>query len=305
MITFEHVSGKFGTSILHNFSTPALGRSVSLLGTPGDGVRAALAFAAGEKRLASGVVHVFGGNPTNPTIRKGVAYVPDAPEVPQDLRVGELLDLAQETRGERRLAPLTGIHLGTAEARLGTFELASWTRRTVRSLTVDEVRSLLLVEAFTSTVVRALVVDEPRVHVVPSVAAVLARRMGELVAGGGAVLVGTASARDAVELTDAVAVVRGSRFFTSIRSTELFLSSPGADCQLHVVADDLPRLRAALAERLPESAVTSAPRSLVLHGDDPEPLVDALTEAVIATGIEIRELRQTLPTLPGAGGAAT
>jgi len=298
VITFEHTSGKLGTSFVDNFSTPALGRSVALLGTANDGVTAALALAGGALRAKQGTVRVFGEDPTLAAARGSLAYVPLAHTLPSDLTVAELLTLASISRDD-------AVHTReSASARLDQFGAAALARRRIGALSAAEVRTVLLVEAFTSPGVRALVIDEPRVEVSPEVARVLVPRFGELVGSGGTVLIGTSSARDAVELVDAVAVVRGGRFFTSVRSNELLLSPPGSECYVRVLAADGGKLVSALSQRLDERNVALTNGTIVIRGSEPLAIADAIAGACLETNVDILELRHVLPTIPGAGGAS-
>lgn len=165
----------------------------AVVGTAGDGGPLLLSLVAGRERMRSGRVQVLGGRPDDAQVRPRIALVPREPTLPESLRVRDVLTVAAELRGDPRSDPAERL------AALGVEALAP---RPVRTLAPEEAHAVALAEALTSSRVRVLLVEEPLVGLDPRAAP----RVPDLLRGrardGCAVLVATASLRDAGELAD-------------------------------------------------------------------------------------------------------
>ncbi|MDF2692118.1 MAG: transporter, ATP-binding protein, partial [Labilithrix sp.] len=173
---------------------------LGIIGAPKDGTSLLLDMLDGTAMPSSGRVTVLGTTPD--AARSRVARVSlDAP-LPEVLRVEEVCDLASDLRGEPRRP---------AAERLGMLGVAALARRRVRSLTVDERRSVALALALTSTKVEAILIEEPLVAMDP----VSPRLIGDVLrarAAAASVIVVTASPRDATRLADRLGVLTAGTY---------------------------------------------------------------------------------------------
>ena len=172
----------------------------SLLGARVDGGPLLLALIAGAARARAGSLQVLDGDPADAAVRARVAYVPLDVALPEALRVDEALSLAAALRGEPVRAP--------AE-RLAPLGLEALAPRRVRSLSWAEARGVALAEALTSTRVRVILVEEPLVSMDPRACRRIAEELRARGDAGCAVLVDTASPRDAAEVATDHLLLRG------------------------------------------------------------------------------------------------
>jgi len=262
----------------------------AVVGGPSDGAPELLAMVAGLDRPRAGRVRVLDGDPRDARVRRAIALVPAAPALPERMTVREALELAAVIRGDGAPVP--------AAERLATLGVESLVDRRVLGLSLEEARAVALVEALTSTGVRVILVEEPRVAVDPRAAVLLPERLRARATAGCAVVVATVSMRDAATLGD------DHLFLTAMR--------PPTVARLRIVTREPAALLAAIARETGVEGVSrqDAPRSgpgaappgalsvVVARGPDASALARAVGRAVVASGADVVEMRQDFT--PGA-----
>ena len=306
MIVIEGVAARRPPLALASVSLAWEAGVHSLVGARNDGGPLLLELLAGTTRPRAGRVRVLGGSPTDADVRRQVAHIPLSPALPDALRVGETLALAAELRDEPALDPAGRLAL------LGVEALAE---RRVPSLSRAEARAVALAEGLTSTRVRVLLVDEPLVTMDPRAAGCLAGVLRARAREGRAIVVCTASARDAGEVADDHTLLREGAVVGAVRSLdELATLSPGG-AWVRLVAHDGAGARAivgALARAADVTAVESREATVRVRGRDALALARAIAGSVLEAGIDVIELRLEPPSLdqtragiaaPAAGSA--
>jgi ABC-2 type transport system ATP-binding protein len=173
---------------------------LAVLGAPIDGTTALLQVLAGRVPASAGSALIDGRAPED--ARTLVAYVPLEATLPEALRVEEVCELAGRIRGE---AP------ASAAARLAPLGLEALARRRVRTLSPGEARAVSLALALSSGA-KVLLIDEPLCGLAPSAPARVTEALRARAAAGAAVVVTTASVRDATRLADQLGVLTRSAF---------------------------------------------------------------------------------------------
>jgi ABC-2 type transport system ATP-binding protein len=267
----------------------------ALVGAPADGGPFLLAVIAGAFAPSAGVVRVLEGGPTDPLVRGRVSYVALEPSLPEALRVREVLDLAAALRGEpaRR-----------ASERLAMLGIETLAERQVRSLSVPEARAVALCEGLTSSRVRVLLVEEPFVSLDPRAAAGFAAAARACALDSRVVIVATASPGDASELADDHVLLRAGRVAGQAASLELLAAYAPAGAQLVVVSTEPAALLAALAREPGVEGVARRDGVVVARGTDAVALADAAGRAVLASGVDVSEMRLEPPTIEDARAAS-
>jgi len=266
----------------------------SIVGTAADGGPLLLAVVAGRERVRSGALRVLGGAPGDASVRPQVALVPRAPPLPEAMRVHEVLDLAATLRGEPSRP---------AAERLGALGIESLASRAVRTLSHEEAHAVALAEALTSARVRVLLVEEPLVEVDPRAAAPVAHLLRARAADGCAVLVATASVRDAGELADDHTLMQMGTVAGQAASLTALGAFTAAGARLRILASDPLALVAAIAREPDVEAVARREGLVVARGKDATTLARAVGRAVIASGVDLIEMRPDSPTLDEARSA--
>jgi len=254
----------------------------SIIGGREDGGALLLALLAGIALPRAGRVRVLGRSPA--LARKEVARIPLEPSLPDALRVDEMLGVASRLRSEAVRDP--------AE-RLAELGIQALEKRTVRSLSRGEARAVSLAEALTSTRVRVVLIEEPITWMDPRAAGLVAEALRAKARMDGAIVLTTASARDAHELaTDHVvmdrgAIVSGPTFtdprFSDLRRAQLVLVSPDeADARL---------LAAGLARDPAVTALTQEGVVVRVRGHDAVGVARAAASCAVKAGAEIVEMR--------------
>jgi ABC-2 type transport system ATP-binding protein len=270
----------------------------SVIGTQGDGGPLLLALLGGGTRLRAGSLRVLGGLPRQASIRKQVARLPLDTALPGRLRVAEALAMAAAIRGEPARS---------AADRLSVLALESLETRALHSLSRAEARSVAFVEALTSSQVRVVLVEEPLVGMDTRAAGRIPEALRARAKDGCAVIVSTASVRDAGELADDhVFLHRGSVVgVTSSMEALAGFSRDGA--RLRVVTRDLASARALVAALVREDDVDGVQHdgiSVSVRGRDFLTLARATGRAATNAEIDPVELRMQAPTLDEARSAA-
>jgi ABC-type multidrug transport system ATPase subunit len=278
VIRLEGASGRVGRVDLFP-TTLVLEGSFALVGRPEDGASVALALAAGRERPARGKVTLAGRSAADAA--RAVGYVPLEPELPDALGVAEVLDLAADIRGEKRVRPAERLAL------LGLERLAP---RRMRTLSRPETRAVALCEALTSSAVRAVLVDEPFAQMALEARSELARALRGRAQAGVLVVVATASPRDARAVADAYAVFAGGRLLRTGTMLDPLLASADGAATLRATVSDARALAAALATDASVASLLVEERSVLVTGPTPTELARAVQRAVLATGVGVEAI---------------
>jgi ABC-2 type transport system ATP-binding protein len=256
----------------------------AVVGGPPDGAPELLAMLAGLDRPRAGRVRVLDGDPRDAHVRRAIALVPATPALPERMTVREALELAAAIRGGATPAPAT--------ERLATLGVEALAGRRVLGLSLEEARAVALTEALTAPGVRVILVEEPRVAIDPRSAVLLPERLRARAAAGCVVVMTTASMRDAATLGD------DHLFLTATR--------PPAMARVRIVTREPAALVSAIAREPAvqgvsrqdaprsgtEAAPVGAPGVVVARGPDASALALAVGRAVVASGVDVVEMRQ-------------
>jgi ABC-type multidrug transport system ATPase subunit len=242
-----------------------------------------------------GVVRVLEGSPEDAMVRQRIAHIALEPNLPQGLRVDEMLRLAATLRREPAQDP---------RERLAALGIEVLTNRSVSSLTRPEARGVALAEAVTSTRVRVLLVEEPFVALDPRAASRLAECIRACGRDSRAVVFATASLRDAGELADDHVLLQGGSVAGRTASLELLAAFVPPGARLRIVATELHALMRELAREPGVEAIARREGGLVARGPDPIALAQAAGRAVLSSGADVFEMRLEAPPLEEARAAA-
>lgn len=256
---------------------------LAVLGTPADGTTALLEAIAGITRIRGGRAVVDGSAPA--LARGRVTFVPLETTLPDSLRVDEVCELAGRIRGEPAQMPA---------ARLAVLGLEALANRRVRSLSPGELRAVALAIALTSKSA-ILLVEEPLVGLEPSAPARVIEALRGRAAAGAAVVVTTASVRDATRLADQLGVLTQG-VFTHLPASLAHVGQGGAKLRVVIAASSASEVSpfvAALSEEPAVAAVETAAYAAtrVLHA----------AVAVVVSGTDLLTLARAV----GAAAART
>jgi ABC-type multidrug transport system ATPase subunit len=260
----------------------------AIVGTVADGGPLLLALVAGRERVRTGELRVLGHAPDDASTRPQIALVPVAPQLPEALRVHEVLALAASLRGEPGRP---------AAERLAPLGLEALAPRAVRSLSPEEARAVAMTEALTSTRVRVLLLDEPLAGLDPRAAGRLPGLLRARAGDGAAVLIATASVRDAGELADDHVLLQAGVLVGHAASLDALATFTPAGARMRVLASDPQALIAALAREPEIEAVARRDGVVVARGGSARSLAQAVGRAVLAAGVEVVEMRLEPPSL--------
>jgi ABC-type multidrug transport system ATPase subunit len=269
----------------------------SLLGTRADGGPLVLALIAGAARARAGSVRVLDGDPGSTEVRARVAHIPLDVALPDALRVDEALSLAAALRGDP---------LRPASERLAPLGLEALAPRRVGSLSWAEARGVALAEAVTSTRVRVLLVEEPFVAMDPRASSRIAAQLRGRGAAGCAVLVDTASPRDAAEVATDHLLLRAGHVLGTAESLEDLAAATPAGAQIRIVTRDADSGRAlsqSLAGDPDVRAVERVGAAVVARGASAVSLAQAAGRALVGSGVDVSEIRVEPPSLEEARGS--
>lgn len=267
----------------------------AIVGTPADGGPLLLALVAGRERVRSGTLRVLGGAPGDAGVRARIALVPRAPQLPEPMRVYEVLELAATLRGEPARP---------AAERLAVLGVESLAQRAVRTLAREEARAVALAEALTSAQVGVLLVEEPLVNLDPRASARVPQLLRARAAAGCAVLVATASVRDAGDLADDHVLLQQGVVAGRAASLDALGAFTPSGARLRIVASDPQALVAAIALEPDVTAIGRREGIVIARGKDPTTLARAVGQAIVASGVDVLEMRLEPPTLDEARSAA-
>lgn len=249
MIALDAVHARLGAeagrpaSTLKNVSLTWERGVLAVLGTPADGTCALLELLSGRIHARAGVATVLGEAPAR--ARASIAYVPLSPVLPDPLTVEEVCRLAGQIRGERVVA-------ATVLTPLGVEKLAS---RRVRSLTVGEARAVSLAIALSSNA-RVLLLEEPLSGLDPSAPSRVIEVLRARGAAGAAVVLTTASVRDATLLGDQLGVLTQG-VFTHLPPALAHVGVSGARVRIVVLAQAASEVAPFVAALTEEAAIAS------------------------------------------------
>ncbi len=266
----------------------------ALVGAYSDGGALLLALIAGAARFRAGRARVLDGAPSEARVRRRIAFVPLQPRLPDALRVDETLRLASVLRREEQQDPT---------ARLRVLGVEALAPRLSRTLSLEEARAVALVEATTSTSVRVLLVEEPLVALDARATARLPEVLRARAQNGCAMIVATASVRDAAELADDYLMLRHGAIVGRASSPEGLVGFSQAGIRLRIVVDSPRALLAALGREGAVEALARNETGLVVRGRDALDLARAAGRAIVASGVEVTEMRFEVPALEEARNA--
>ncbi|HEX3345265.1 MAG TPA: hypothetical protein VHS09_11865 [Polyangiaceae bacterium] len=265
------------------------------MGAPSDGGSLLLELIAGRARVRAGSLRVLDGSPGDAAVRGALALVLSEPALPEALTVAEVLDLAASVRGEPASDPV---------ARLGLLGVEALAPRRIRTLAREEARAVTLAEALTSSRVRVLLLEEPLAGVDPRASSRLPALLRARGRDGGAVLVATASLRDAGDVADDHVFLRGGTLAGTASSIGELAASSADGVRMRVVSSDPQALLAAVAREPSVDAVGRRDDAVVARGRDAKVLAAAVGRAVVASGVDVVEMRVEPPSLEEARAAS-
>jgi ABC-type multidrug transport system ATPase subunit len=273
----------------------------AVVGGTHDGALLLLALIAGAARPRAGSVRVLEGAPSDGAVRAQVAFIPLAPALPEAMRVEEVLAMAERLRGEPRRE---------AAERLRALGVEVLARRAMRTLSPQEARAVALTEAVTSSRVRVVLIEEPFVALDPRAATRLPVVLRARASEGCAVVIATASVRDASELADDHLLLRRGTVVGKPASFEALARFAPEGVRLRMLVSDARALTVLLAGEDGVEAVARRDDAVVARGRDALELARAAGRAIVASGVNVVEMRIKLPSLDellaaaGTGAAA-
>jgi ABC-2 type transport system ATP-binding protein len=285
VIRLERVAARLRPLVLANVSIEWGAGVHVVLGAPAEGGPLLLGLVAGSARLRSGTLEVLGGAPTDALVRKQVGRVPYDPVLPDALRVDEALALAASIRGEPPQAPETRL------AALGVEALAS---RRVGALSRPEARAVALAEAVTSRSVRVIVAEEPLAEMDPRAVGRVPGVLRSRADAGCAIVVQTASRRDAADVGDDFVLLRAGAVVARAGTAAALEGMAGAGARLRLVMRDSSDARAICAALVVEADVQAVEHrgcSVVARGSDAVQLARAAERAILASDGDVTELK--------------
>jgi ABC-2 type transport system ATP-binding protein len=295
LIALEAVTAPRRRPVLKDVSL-AWGPGVhALIGAPADGGPLLLRVIGGTVAPRKGLVRVLEGGPADGAVRQRIAHIALEPCLPDGLRVDEVLQLAAKVRREPGQDP---------RERLAALGVESLAPRRVSSLSTAEARAVALAEALTSTRVRVVLVEEPFVALDPRAASRLAAAIRASASESRAVVVATASPRDAGELADDHVMLQAGAVVGQAASLELLAGFAPLGARLRIVTSQPHALLAELAREPGVEAVARREGGVLARGPDPLALAQAAGRAVLASGAEVFEMRLEAPPLDEARAAA-
>ncbi len=285
MIVLESVATRRAPLALAEVSLAWEAGVHAIVAGPKDGGPLLLGLLGGLTRPRAGTLRVLDGSPADEAVRRRVARVPLEPALPEAMRVREVFALASAVRREPA---------GDAVARLASLGIEPLLDRRVRSLSREEARAVALAEALTAPSVKVVLVEEPLVTMDPRAAGRAPRLFRERAQDGCAVVLATASMRDASELADDFVALRGGRVLSRGACADALVEPSAEGASLRVVvrsAGDVPALVAALSREAEVETIRREQGAVRLRGRDASELARAASRAALAAGVELAELR--------------
>jgi ABC-type multidrug transport system ATPase subunit len=258
----------------------------AVVGTFADGCGLLLAVIVGAARNQRGLVRVLDGAPTDARVRPQIARVGIDPSLPDALRVDEALALASVLRGDPPR---------TATERLSLLGLEALARRPVRSLSRAEARGVALTEGLTSSRVRVIVLEEPFAANDARTASRIVETLRDKSRNGCAIVVATASLRDAGELADDYVLVRAGKLVGEATSVHAAASIASGGASLVIIARDAIEARrfvSALASESHLAGVELDANTIKVRGADPVELARAAGRAATEANVNLIEIHR-------------
>jgi ABC-2 type transport system ATP-binding protein len=257
----------------------------AVVGTFADGCSLLLALIVGAARARTGRVRVLDGGPTDARIRPQIARLGIEPSLPEALRVDEALALAAVVRGDPPRA---------ASERLSVLGLESLARRPLASLSRGEGRGVALAEGLTSSRVRVIAVEEPFASSDARAASRIAEALRNKGLSGCAVVVTTASVREAGDLADDCVFMRAGEVVGTTSSLQSLGGFAPGVARLVIIARDATEARglvAALASHGAVSGVELDANLVRIRGADRLALARAAGAAAVQANSNVVEIR--------------
>ncbi|MBG6179226.1 ABC transporter ATP-binding protein [Arthrobacter sp. CAN_A1] len=192
-----------------NFSVPA-GRITGLLGPSGSGKTTLMRTIVGVQRITFGTVSVLDRPAGDPTLRREVGYMTQAPSVYADLTVEANVSYFGAMHGRKRTDTTEAL------AAVGLTELA---RRKASDLSGGQFSRVSLACALVAAP-RLLILDEPTVGLDPVLRVDLWQRFADLAAHGTTLLVSSHSMEEAARC-DILSLLRGGRLLAHLTPDDL------------------------------------------------------------------------------------
>ena len=180
--------------------------------------------------------------------------------------------------------------------------------RKVHSLSRAEARAVALAEALTSPCVRVLLVEEPLVAMDPRAVGRIAEALRVRGRDGCAVVVTTASMRDAGEVADDWVALRAGAIVREAACIDALVDGGADGVSLQVIVRDaagVPALLAALAAEGDVRVIEREGGSLRLRGRDAIALARAVGRAALEADLDVVELRIDPPPAPASTPGAS
>lgn len=257
---------------------------VALLGPNGAGKTTAVSILLGQRRPDAGSAWLFGRDPTLASARRLVGVTPQETGFPDNLTVGEVVDLVRVHYPDPA---------ATAEL-LGRFGLSGVAGRRAGGLSGGQTRRLAVALAFAGRP-RLVVLDEPTTGLDVEARRGLWEVVRAFVADGGAVLLTTHYLEEAQALASRVVVITGGQIVAQ-GSVDDITARVGLS-RVHLRAASLPELPTV-------THAESSHDSHILFTADPDGLVRALSlQGVPFTGLRIERasLEEAVLSLTGGG----
>jgi ABC-2 type transport system ATP-binding protein len=260
----------------------------AVIGGGFDGGLLLLALLAGRTRPRTGRVRILDADPADPDVRPQVAFVPLQPALPEAMRVAELLADAAAIRSDPMQDPAQ---------RLSALGVQSLATRRVDTLSPEEGRAVAIAEAATSTRVRVLLIEEPLMALDPRAATLLPELLRARAREGRAVVIATASVRDAAELAEDYVLLRNGTAVGQASSIATLAGSSPQGIHLRIVASAPRALAVALAREEGIEAVALRNLVVTVRGRHALEVARAAGQAIVASGTDVIEMRVELPSL--------
>ena len=296
MITLEGVAARRRPLALTNASLEWGAGVHALVGSATDGGPLLLSLIAGLHRPRTGRLRVLDGEPTDGEVRRQIALVPPQPALLDALLVSEFLEIAAAIRGEPP---------GDSNARLRVLGVDALGNRRIATLSQEEARAVAVVEAVTSTRVRVLLLEEPLVAMDPRAAARLPEALRARSRAGAAVVVATASMRDAWDLAEDMTLIVAGATVGVAPSVDATAVASQRGARMRLLTSDARALAGALANDDAVEAVVRRESWVTVRGRNLWDVARAAARAILASGVEVSEICAEPPTLDEARAAAT
>jgi ABC-2 type transport system ATP-binding protein len=260
------------------------GELVALLGPNGAGKTTAVGILLGQRRPDAGSARLFGRDPTTPAARRPVGVTLQETGFPDNLTVGEVVELVRVHYPDPVAAPEL----------LGRFGLSGVAGRRAGGLSGGQTRRLAVALAFAGRP-RAVVMDEPTTGLDVESRRGLWHILRAFVAEGGSVLLTTHYLEEAQALASRVVVIAGGTIIAQ-GSVDDITARVGLS-RVHLRAPSLPELPGV-------TKLEANNGSYILHTADPDGLVRALAlQAVPFSGLQVERagLEEAFVRLTGGG----